>query len=193
MAFSRHDVSLVHISRRVGSMQTVHHGTLLGSQTVAVVGAIVLTHPYHEGHIAQVQLRSLTGMTCHHRGRGPPVGHTRSHTPHAVTACRIAKQINLVGADTHLRHRGSNELLEESVHLRSEPHVPVVERSARSHIHSLLGSVQNNLVAPLLVIHRRRRTASPMHRYIQTAPVGRLLSEHFIHYRHAQRVEREHL
>ena len=186
MPFPLHDTRFVNIPFRVGSVQRIHHHSFLGSQSIPVISRIPFPHPNHERDVTQINLRSLTGMPCHHGSGSPTIRHTGSHTPHAVTPCRITQQIHLIRVHVHHHDRRPDQLVEKLVQPRLKPHIPIIPRRPGCHVHTLRRLIQLNLILPLLRIHSLRGASPAMHGNIKTPPVCRFHPEHLIIKRHPQ-------
>ncbi len=177
---------LVHIPLGVGPAQRVHPLAVLDGESVAVVCGIQLPHPCHVTYVAQIQGRRLARVARHHRRRSPRVGHAGRHAVYTVAARGVTQQIHLVGVHVQFRHSRTYRHVEKSVDMRTQPHVPVVHRSARHEIDSLGGSVQHLLVLPLAVVHLGGHIAAAVQRYVEAAAVGRLLAENLVPEFHAR-------
>ena len=64
--FSWQYMCLVDKSCRVGLLEGIHFKAPLCIHTVAVVGGIVASTPYHEWQVTQGEQVDIAGMACHH-------------------------------------------------------------------------------------------------------------------------------
>ena len=176
MPLALHDVRLVDVSIGTSPLQRIHLQASLAVKPIAIVGSIEGAAPNHERRVEQVLQPNISRMPSHHARRCPMVCHTRRHSPHAIATCRIAHDINLIGIDIVMGNHGSDEDTIHAVNGLLTPHVPSLEGRTRRHIHALAWTIQSHLVAPLLVVHFRRRPASSMQANPQASSVDRFIS-----------------
>ena len=174
MGFSFDDVGLVEVAIRVGCMQGVEFQAALGAFAIAVVGGIEGATPHHEGGVAKVEKGDITGMSCHHRGSCPRVCHAGRHTPHAVTPCGVADEIDFVGVDIEVGDAHLDERSIESIEVGLEPHIPIVVRGSGCEIDAVLGFVKLFLILPLAVVELSGSIAASMQGDEEAVAIGRL-------------------
>ncbi len=174
MGLACHDVGLVEVAVGVGCMQGVELQAALGAFAIAVVGGIEGATPHHEGSVAKVEQGDIAWMSCHHGGSCPSVCHAGRHTPHAITPCGVADEIDFVGVDIEVGNAHLDEGGIESVEVGLEPHVPVVVRGSGCEIDAVLGFVKLFLVLPLAVVELGGCIAASMQGDEEAVAIGRL-------------------
>ena len=174
MGFAFDDVSFMDVAIGVGGMEGIEFYASLGALTIAVVGGIEGATPHHEGGVAKVEEGNITGMSCHHRGSCPRVCHAGNHSPHAVTPCGVADEIDFVGVDIEVSDAHLDECSIEGIEVGLEPHVPVVVRSTGCEIDAVLGFVKLFLILPLAVVELSRGVAAAMQGDEEAVAIGRL-------------------
>ena len=171
------DLHLVDVAAGILAGEPVELGAPFGGDAVAVVGRVVATHEDGEGQVPEPQQRGLVGVAGHHGGRGEPVGHARSQLPDPIAAGGVPHQVHPVRAHAPDGDIIVDEALEHRVDVALVPEVPGVGRGAGSHVESLGGLIQADLVLPLLVVHLLGRAAAAMHGDPQAPLPGRRLAE----------------